>query len=111
MPIGFGKKNSIKMASTILATEQKGANDVENQVPVEPSGQYQRHGRLVSMLKVDDGEVYGEHPEKHSKWYQRIIDFGIEENGIKPVPIEKRTDKRYHSLFTVIFTALMCLLP
>ncbi|ROW09586.1 hypothetical protein VMCG_02537 [Cytospora schulzeri] len=99
------------MASTLVITDQKGVTDVEMQDPVEHPGQYQRHGRLVSMLKVDDGEVYGDHPEKNSKWYQRIIDFGVEENGIKPVPLEKRTDKRYHSLFTVIFTALMCLLP
>lgn len=97
--------------SSAVATEHGCASDAEKQVSVEHHGQYQRHGRLVSMLKVDDGEVYEDHPEKHPRWYQRILDFGIEENGIKPVPLEKRTDKRYHSLFTVIFTALMCLLP
>ncbi|KAF3767831.1 hypothetical protein M406DRAFT_90406 [Cryphonectria parasitica EP155] len=63
------------------------------------------------MLKVDDGEVYESHPEKHPKWYQRILDVGFEENGIKPVPLEKRTDKRYWNLFTVMFTALLCILP
>lgn len=88
--------------------------DVERDAAVEGHGhgqQYQRHGRLVSMLHVDDGEVYEEHPEKNPKWYQRILDIGIEENGIKPVPVEKRTDTRYWNLFTVMFTALMCLLP
>lgn len=96
----------------MMSTGQKeDVVDVEKHDPVEQPGQYQRHGRLVSLLKVDDGEVYGDHSEKNPKWYQRIIDFGIEENGIKPVPLEKRTDKRYYSLFTVIFTALMCLLP
>ncbi|KAI3397771.1 hypothetical protein diail_10424 [Diaporthe ilicicola] len=88
------------------------ASDVEKNAPVqERHGQYQRHGKLVSMLKVDDGEVYESHPEKNPKWYQRILDVGVEENGIKPVPLEQRTDKRYYSLFTVMFTALMCLLP
>lgn len=87
------------------------ASDVEKQDATEQHGQYQRHGKLVSMLKVDDGEVYESHPEKNPKWYQRILDVGVEENGIKPVPIEKRTDKRFYHLFTVMFTALMCLLP
>lgn len=86
-------------------------SDVEKNGPVEGHGQYQRHGKLVSMLKVDDGEVYESHPEKNPKWYQRILDVGFEENGIKPVPVEKRTDRRFYNLFTVMFTALMCLLP
>ncbi|POS81242.1 purine-cytosine permease FCY21 [Diaporthe helianthi] len=72
---------------------------------------YQRHGKLVSMLKVDDGEVYESHPEKHPRWYQLILDVGVEENGIKPVPVERRTDGRFYNLFTVMFTALLCLLP
>lgn len=86
-------------------------SDVEKHGAAEQHGQYQRHGKLVSMLKVDDGEVYESHPEKHPRWYQRILDVGVEENGIKPVPIEKRTDGRFYNLFTVMFTALMCLLP
>lgn len=94
------------------APDQQGdASDVEKQETTEAHGQYQRHGKLVSMLKVDDGEVYESHPEKNPKWYQRILEIGVEENGIKPVPIEQRTDKRYWNLFTVMFTALMCLLP
>lgn len=87
------------------------ASDVEKQDVAEQQVRYQRHGRLVSMLKVDDGEVYETHPEKNPRWYQKIVDVGFEENGIKPVPLEKRTDKRYWNLFTLMFTALMCLLP
>ncbi|CAN8102725.1 unnamed protein product [Discula destructiva] len=86
-------------------------SDAEKQQPVEQHRQYQRHGRLVSMLKVDDGETYESRPEKNSQWYQRILDIGVEENGIKPVPLDKRTDKRYYNLFTVMFTALLCILP
>lgn len=94
------------------APDQQGdASDVEKQETTEAHAQYQRHGKLVSMLKVDDGEVYESHPEKNPKWYQKILEIGVEENGIKPVPLEKRTDKRYWNLFTVMFTALMCLLP
>lgn len=43
-------------------------------------------------------------------WF-RILNWGVEEGGIEPVPVEKRTDTRYVNLFTVWFTALLCLLP
>lgn len=85
--------------------------DVEKQDTVVQKGLYQKHGRLFSLLKVDDGEVYENQPEKNPKWYQRIIDFGVEENGIKPVPVVQRTDKRYWNLFTVMCSALLNLLP
>ncbi|KAK3688586.1 permease for cytosine/purines, uracil, thiamine, allantoin-domain-containing protein [Podospora appendiculata] len=44
-------------------------------------------------------------------WYQRLLDAGVEENGIRPVPVEQRTKTRYSNLFTVFFTGLLCLLP
>jgi hypothetical protein len=66
---------------------------------------------LASFLKVEDGEVYESNPEKNPTWYQRLLDAGVEENGIKPVPLEQRTSTRYSNLFTVFFTCLMCLLP
>lgn len=106
--------------STVVSRVAGGASDVEKHAAAEDQQhgqyrhhqqQYQKHGKLVSMLKVDDGEVYESHPEKHPRWYQRILDVGVEENGIKPVPLEKRTDGRFYNLFTVMFTALMCLLP
>ncbi|KFZ16483.1 hypothetical protein V501_02223 [Pseudogymnoascus sp. VKM F-4519 (FW-2642)] len=43
--------------------------------------------------------------------WRKILGWGVEENGIIPVPIEKRTDKRVFNLFTIWFTALLCLLP
>jgi hypothetical protein len=43
-------------------------------------------------------------------WF-RILNWGVEEGGIEPVPVEKRRDTRYVNLFTVWFTALLCLLP
>lgn len=67
--------------------------------------------RLLSLLKVKDGEVYEVHPDKNPKWYQKLLDAGVEENGIKPVPTEQRTSTQYSNLFTVFFTCLLCLLP
>ncbi|KAL0472296.1 hypothetical protein QR685DRAFT_231759 [Neurospora intermedia] len=34
-------------------------------------------------------------------WYQKLIDAGIEENGIQPVPLQGRTSTQYNQLFTV----------
>jgi hypothetical protein len=45
-----------------------------------------------------------------SLWF-RVLNWGVEEGGIAPIPVEKRTDRRYINLFTVWFTALLCLLP
>jgi hypothetical protein len=67
--------------------------------------------RLVALLAVKDGEVYEQHPETNPKWYQRLLDAGVEENGIKPVPVEERTITKYNNLFTIFFTCLLCLLP
>lgn len=98
--------------SSPVPDDSRNVSDVEKQQPTEHHGQrHQRPSWLVSMFKVDDGEVYEYDPEKNPKWYQRIIDVGFEENGIKPVPVEQRTDKRYWNLFTVMFTALLCILP
>ena len=66
---------------------------------------------IVELLRVQEGIVYEQHPEKNAKWYQRLLDYGLEENGIKPVPLELRTSTQYNQLFTVFFTCLLCLLP
>ncbi|KAI0393188.1 NCS1 nucleoside transporter [Xylariaceae sp. FL0594] len=66
---------------------------------------------FASLLTVEDGVVYKPEAETHTRWYQRLLDAGIEENGIKPVPIEKRTNTQYNNLFTVFFTGLLCILP
>ncbi|VBB83921.1 Putative Purine-cytosine permease [Podospora comata] len=55
---------------------------------------------LTSILTVKDGEVYETHPDKNPKWYQKLLDIGVEENGIKPVPLEQRTCTQYNNLFT-----------
>lgn len=70
-----------------------------------------RHHGFASLLKVEDGIVYKPTPEKHPRWYQRLLDAGVEDNGIKPVPVEKRTNTQYNNLFTVFFTGLLCVLP
>jgi hypothetical protein len=68
-------------------------------------------GGLTSRLAVRDGEVYQRHSENNPRWYQRLLDAGVEENGIKPVPLEERTITQYSNLFTVFFSGLLCLLP
>ncbi|KAK4457316.1 hypothetical protein QBC42DRAFT_236625 [Cladorrhinum samala] len=65
---------------------------------------------LASLFAVKDGEVY-EVREKNPAWYQRLLDVGFEENGIKPVPLEQRTSRKYNNLFTVFLSCLLCLLP
>lgn len=65
---------------------------------------------LASLLAVKDGEVYKAR-EKNPAWYQRLLDAGFEENGIKPVPLEQRTSRKYNNLFTVFLSCLLCLLP
>uniref|UniRef100_A0A0D2XX54 Purine-cytosine permease n=1 Tax=Fusarium oxysporum (strain Fo5176) TaxID=660025 RepID=A0A0D2XX54_FUSOF len=46
-----------------------------------------------------------------SRWYRRVLDAGVEENGVRPVPIEQRTQTQHSNLFTVFFTCLLCILP
>lgn len=65
----------------------------------------------ITRLTPRDGEVYEVQPEKNPRWYQKLLDAGVEENGIKPVPLEYRTNTQYSNLFTVFFTCLLNLLP
>jgi len=67
--------------------------------------------KIFSLFTVQEGEIYEAHPEQHPRWYQRMLDAGVEENGIKPVPLEHRTVTQYSNLFTVFFTCLLNLLP
>jgi hypothetical protein len=103
------------MSSTASANKPKSGPpwDVENQgqdEPKQPTSGF-RAARLVSFLAVKDGEVYELQADKNPKWYQKLLDAGVEENGIKPVPIEQRTSTQHNQLFTVFFTALLCILP
>ncbi|KAI9742636.1 MAG: hypothetical protein M1818_003777 [Claussenomyces sp. TS43310] len=50
-------------------------------------------------------------PSMRAPLWRRALTWGVEENGIVPVPYEKRTDARVFNLFTMWFTALLCLLP
>lgn len=86
--------------------------DVEKHAQVTESQRQPKHRGFLSFLKVDDGEVYDDIDlEKRPKWYQMFLDTGAEENGIKPVPLSKRTNRQYSNLFTMFFTCLLCLLP
>jgi hypothetical protein len=102
------------MAVASLSSEERPRSpipDVEKHTEATRS-QYNSHPSwLLSLLRVDDGEVYESNPEKHPRLYQRFLDTGAEENGIKPVPLFKRTNRQYSNLFTMFFTCLLCLLP
>ncbi|KPM38741.1 hypothetical protein AK830_g7817 [Neonectria ditissima] len=50
-------------------------------------------------------------PLSNSKWYRKMLDAGVEENGIRPIPAEERTQTQFNNLFTVFFTCLLCVLP
>lgn len=67
--------------------------------------------KMLSFLTLKEGEVYEVDPDKNPRWYQKLLDAGVEENGVKPVPLEQRTSTQYSNLFTVFFTCLLCLLP
>ncbi|KAK3487761.1 permease for cytosine/purines, uracil, thiamine, allantoin-domain-containing protein [Neurospora hispaniola] len=64
------------------------------------------------LSTIKEGDADDNRSKKgNPKWYQKLIDAGIEENGIQPVPLEGRTSTQYNQLFTVFFTGLLCLLP
>lgn len=70
----------------------------------------EKHGGTRSSAPVESSSVDEVLKPKSAVW-RKILGWGVEENGIIPVPLEKRTDERVFNLFTVWFTALLCLLP
>ncbi|KAL2128483.1 hypothetical protein VTI74DRAFT_9115 [Chaetomium olivicolor] len=101
--------------AVVLGTERPSTLDLGNQGQAQgilsSLVQHPLVRRFFSLLRVKDGEVYEAKPETNPKWYQRLLDAGVEENGTKPVPLEQRTSTQYNNLFTVFFTCLLCLLP
>ncbi|KAK3353047.1 permease for cytosine/purines, uracil, thiamine, allantoin-domain-containing protein [Lasiosphaeria hispida] len=97
--------------SAVHDVEKQGVDDTTEETSEAVLGRHTFGADFISRLAVKDGEVYELHPEKNSKWYQRLIDAGVEENGIKPVPLEQRTSTQYNNLFTVFFTCLLNILP
>lgn len=43
--------------------------------------------------------------------HRLLLNIGVEENGVQPVPPEGRTDTRHSNIFTVFFTCLLSVLP
>lgn len=88
------------------------AGDAEKSGNLAQERDQEKHTNgLASLLAVEDGVVYKPEAEEHTRWYRRLLDAGVEENGIKPVPAEERTNTQYNNLFTVFFTGLLCILP
>ncbi|SPQ19937.1 a2d298bd-126c-408d-9260-45bf0d9d1fd3 [Thermothielavioides terrestris] len=102
-------------AGAVSKIERPLPRDLEGQEGQEGSDKPNQRGILArslrSLLTVEDGEVYEAQPGKNPRWYQKLLDAGVEKNGIKPVPVGQRTSTQYSSLFTVFFSCLLCLLP
>ena len=62
-------------------------------------------------LEFESGEEQESLEVKQDPFWFRVLNWGVEEGGIAPIPVQKRIDRRYVNLFTVWFTALLCLLP
>lgn len=109
----FSRKSHTRTAGAGPGTGAgAGTGDVGNDDAQEERGQSRPGGNgLASLLAVEDGIVYKPEAEEHTRWYRTLLDAGVEENGIKPVPVEKRTNTQYNNLFTVFFTGLLCILP
>ncbi|TDZ26219.1 Purine-cytosine permease FCY21 [Colletotrichum orbiculare MAFF 240422] len=86
--------------------EQIEVFDMESQSPAPKS-----HGGITELMTVQDGDADQKDRGRKFKWYQRLLDAGVEENGIRPVPAAERTNTNYSNLFTVFFSSLLCLLP
>jgi hypothetical protein len=63
-------------------------------------------GTTVTLAADADETGYSRKP-----LWNRILNWGVEEVGITPIPLTRRTDTRYFNLFTMWFTALLCPLP
>ncbi|KAK1988533.1 NCS1 nucleoside transporter [Colletotrichum cereale] len=96
------------MFPRVSVTKRQSAEtyDMESQSTASKS-----HGGVIQMVAVEDAEIDHKESNRKPKWYQCLLDAGVEENGVLPVPLEKRTNTNYSNLFTVFFTSLLCLLP
>jgi hypothetical protein len=81
--------------------------DVEEHTPRIEDSTYDVEKRAPDF---ESGEEDSLGVKQKPLWF-RVLNWGVEEGGIAPIPVEKRTDTRYVNLFTVWFTALLCLLP
>ncbi|KAK1782491.1 purine-cytosine permease [Copromyces sp. CBS 386.78] len=89
--------------------EEHGQHDDQAQTTTATRGF--RSSSWHKFLRNKDAQANNIPFKENPKWYQNLIDVGVEENGIQPVPIEGRTSTQYNQLFTVFFTCLLSLLP
>ena len=61
------------------------------------NAQDEEHG--VPDVRTGDVETY-----EARSWWQKLASNAIESAGIRPVPIEERTERRVYSIFTLWFT-------
>ncbi|OLN88227.1 Purine-cytosine permease fcyB 1 [Colletotrichum chlorophyti] len=96
------------MLSQTSATQKEQAEtfDMESQTPVSKGSD-----AIFESMIVQDGDADQDNGSRNPTWYRRLLDAGVEENGVQPVPLERRINTNYSNLFTVFFTGLLCLLP
>ncbi|KAI1433348.1 permease for cytosine/purines, uracil, thiamine, allantoin-domain-containing protein [Xylaria sp. CBS 124048] len=78
-------------------------------------GESSEDKKFTSTVGVmpDDGNAIESQsrPSRLSPWLAKLSSWGVETRGIKPVPLEERTDKRFINIFFVWFTMSTNLLP
>jgi len=64
----------------------------------------------VAPTDIDDAESQIER-SRMSPWLSKLMSWGVEVRGVKPVPLEERVDKRFINVFFVWFSMSTNLLP
>lgn len=81
--------------------------DLEANQGQEPPGA--EPTRIVTVEANETEETQKQY--KRPRWYEKLVEAGVEENGIRPVALGQRKETQYNKLFTVFFTCLLCVLP
>ncbi|KAJ7927492.1 permease for cytosine/purines, uracil, thiamine, allantoin-domain-containing protein [Mycena leptocephala] len=66
---------------------------------------------LAAEEKSERNEQALGQSEHHRGWQRRLMEWGVEERGIRPVAPEERTDPQYSKIFFMWFSASFNLLP
>ncbi|KAJ7090589.1 permease for cytosine/purines, uracil, thiamine, allantoin-domain-containing protein [Mycena crocata] len=61
----------------------------------------------VDIHEIEKSDPYRRTP----RWQHRLLKWGVEERGIRPVSLQERTDPQYSKIFFIWFSASFNLLP
>ncbi|EAS31582.2 NCS1 nucleoside transporter [Coccidioides immitis RS] len=72
----------------------------------------ERHVENTASVKVDDDtEDTFRPPSIGLAVWQKLLGVGVELRGLEPVPLDKRTDRRYINICTILAASMISLLP